>query len=149
MGDCSRTDRGLLFLELDLASLALGKTSLCLSNDPMKNTAFECRRTGFTTLGSGLAPFKDILEPKELLGLNPLPSFQLPKPNFFSEAIMRRAVSIGRDNLMSLGTCFGKFTKTGKFTLSVTCLDYLARYAKVRFSTPPRPPILLLVIISI
>lgn len=46
---------------------------------------------------------------------------------------MRRAVSIGRDQLMSLGISFGKFTKTGKFTLSVTCLDILARYAKVGF----------------
>ncbi len=29
------------------------------------------------------------------------------------------------------GTCFGKFTKTKKFKLHVTCLDYLAPYAKV------------------
>lgn len=33
---------------------------------------------------------------------------------------------------MSLGTCFGKFTKSGKFHLKVTCLDYLAQHAKVR-----------------
>jgi 60S ribosome subunit biogenesis protein NIP7 len=36
---------------------------------------------------------------------------------------------------MSLGTCFGKFTKSRKFKLHVTCLDHIAQYAKV----PPWP----------
>lgn len=37
--------------------------------------------------------------------------------------------SIGRDNLMCVGTCFGKFTKSGKFRILSTCLDHLAQYA--------------------
>ena len=45
--------------------------------------------------------------------------------------MVRVASSIGRDQLGSAGVCFGKFTKTGKFTLHVTALDYLAQYAKV------------------
>lgn len=49
-----------------------------------------------------------------------------------SETLMRKATNVGRAELMSLGTCFGKFTKTRKFKLHVTCLDYLAQYAKVR-----------------
>jgi ribosome biogenesis protein Nip4 len=48
-----------------------------------------------------------------------------------SEKVMRAASSIARDDLVSLGTCFGKFTKSGKFHLKVTCLDYLAQHAKV------------------
>ncbi|KAI9032130.1 hypothetical protein DFJ74DRAFT_653371 [Hyaloraphidium curvatum] len=56
---------------------------------------------------------------------------------YVSEAIMRRAVSIGRDHLMSLGTCFGKFTKSGKFNLSITALEYLARYAKYKVWVKP------------
>lgn len=44
---------------------------------------------------------------------------------------MRMAVSVGRDQLGSVGVCFGKFTKTGKFTLHITALDHLAQYAKV------------------
>lgn len=32
---------------------------------------------------------------------------------------------------MSVGTCFGKFTKTTKFRLHITALDFLAPYAKV------------------
>lgn len=45
---------------------------------------------------------------------------------------MKRAGNIGRQNLLSFGTCFGKFTKSGKFRLHVTALDYLAPYAKVQ-----------------
>lgn len=44
---------------------------------------------------------------------------------------MKKAGHISRDNLLSFGTCFGKFTKTGKFRLHVTALDFLAPYAKV------------------
>jgi 60S ribosome subunit biogenesis protein NIP7 len=42
------------------------------------------------------------------------------------------ATSVARPNLVSLGTCFGKFSKTGKFKLGITCLDWLAKYAKYK-----------------
>lgn len=45
--------------------------------------------------------------------------------------ILKLAANISGDKLVSLGTCFGKFTKTHKFRLHVTALDYLAPYAKV------------------
>jgi 60S ribosome subunit biogenesis protein NIP7 len=45
--------------------------------------------------------------------------------------MMRMAVSVGRDQLGSVGVCFGKFTKTGKFKLHITALEHLAQYAKV------------------
>ena len=48
------------------------------------------------------------------------------------QALMKQAVSIARPNLMSLGTCFGKFSKTGKFRLHITALDFLAQYAKFK-----------------
>lgn len=44
---------------------------------------------------------------------------------------MRKATNIARENLVSLGTCFGKITKSGKFRLNITALDFLAPYAKV------------------
>jgi len=53
----------------------------------------------------------------------------LDKVYYLSEAQLRLASNISRDNLVSLGTCFGKFTKNGKFRLTVSCLDYLAQYA--------------------
>jgi ribosome biogenesis protein Nip4 len=43
---------------------------------------------------------------------------------------MRLAISVARPNLVSLGTCFGKFSKSGKFKLHITALDHLAQYAK-------------------
>lgn len=45
--------------------------------------------------------------------------------------MLKRAMIIGRDRLQSVGVCFGKFTKSGKFRLQITCLDYLAQYATV------------------
>nr|XP_034380720.1 60S ribosome subunit biogenesis protein NIP7 homolog [Arvicanthis niloticus] len=49
---------------------------------------------------------------------------------YVSEMILKLAANISGDKLMSLGTCFGKFTKTHKLRLHVTALDYLAVYAK-------------------
>ena len=50
---------------------------------------------------------------------------------YLSEKMMRLAASFPRKFLISAGTCFGKFTKTSKFHLKVTCLEYLSQYAKV------------------
>lgn len=65
--------------------------------------------------------------------------FRLHKDRVFyvSESAMRLAISVARPNLISLGTCFGKFSKSGKFKLHITALDCLAQYAKykVRFGS--------------
>lgn len=64
-----------------------------------------------------------------------LPSYSFSTSSNFSrstrERIMTRATNVERKKLLSLGICFGKFTKTGKFRLHITALDYLAPYAKV------------------
>jgi 60S ribosome subunit biogenesis protein NIP7 len=59
--------------------------------------------------------------------------FRLHKERVFyiSERVMKLATNIGKKELLSLGVCFGKFTKTKKFTLHMTCLDYLAQHATV------------------
>lgn len=56
---------------------------------------------------------------------------------YVSEKILSLANTVGSDHLLSLGTCFGKFTKSGKFKLHITALHYLAPYAQVsmRFYT--------------
>ncbi|KAI8385006.1 60S ribosome subunit biogenesis protein nip7 [Radiomyces spectabilis] len=59
------------------------------------------------------------------------------KVYYLSESMMRMAVSIGRDHLGSVGVCFGKFTKTGKFKLHITALDHLAQYAKHKIWIKP------------
>lgn len=49
---------------------------------------------------------------------------------YVSESLMKQATSIARPNLCYLGTCLGKFSKTRKFRLHVTALEWLAKYAK-------------------
>ncbi|XP_035867984.1 60S ribosome subunit biogenesis protein NIP7 homolog isoform X1 [Phyllostomus discolor] len=56
---------------------------------------------------------------------------------YVSEKILKLAANISGDKLVSLGTCFGKFTKTHKFRLHVTALDYLAPYAKYKVWVKP------------
>lgn len=51
---------------------------------------------------------------------------------YVSEASMRLAISVAKSDLVSLGTCLGKFSKSGKFKLHITALDYLAQYAKYK-----------------
>ena len=48
---------------------------------------------------------------------------------YLSESAMRLAASVARPNLVSFGTCLGRFSKSGKFKLHITALDYLAQYA--------------------
>ena len=52
-------------------------------------------------------------------------------------AIANLATSIARDNLLSLGTCLGKFTKTGKFRLHITALDIIAPHARYKVWVKP------------
>ncbi|KAJ1434043.1 hypothetical protein B484DRAFT_446919 [Ochromonadaceae sp. CCMP2298] len=56
---------------------------------------------------------------------------------YLSEIHMRLATNVSKDRLISIGTCFGKFTKGGKFRLHVTCLDYLSQYAKYKVWVKP------------
>ena len=47
------------------------------------------------------------------------------------------ATSVPRDQLLSLGTCIGKFTKTGKFRLHITALDIIAPHARYKVWVKP------------
>ncbi|PRP81372.1 hypothetical protein PROFUN_11059 [Planoprotostelium fungivorum] len=65
--------------------------------------------------------------------------FRLHKQRVYyvREEVMRQATSIDKKGLISLGTCFGKFTGSGKFKLHVTCLDYLSQYAQYKVWVKP------------
>ena len=52
-------------------------------------------------------------------------------------SIANLATSIARTNLLSLGTCVGKFTKTGKFRLHVTALDVIVPHARYKVWVKP------------
>ena len=65
--------------------------------------------------------------------------FRLHKDRVYyvSERIMKRATNVARKNLISLGVCIGKFTKTKKFHLQITALDVIAPYAKYKVWLKP------------
>ena len=65
--------------------------------------------------------------------------FRLIKDRVFylNEECNKAATSVSRDALLHVGTCFGKFTKSGKFRLHVTALDYIAQYAKYKVWVKP------------
>ena len=50
---------------------------------------------------------------------------------------MKRATSVARDQLVSLGVCVGKFTHSDKFRLTIGALELLAAHAKHKVR-PPR-----------
>ena len=51
----------------------------------------------------------------------------------FSEKMLKVAGNFSRDNIVSMGTKFGRFNKNHKFRLHIMALDYLAKYAQVGF----------------
>lgn len=50
---------------------------------------------------------------------------------YVSETILKLATTLNPDDLVMTGTCVGKFTKSNKFMLHITFLNYLAPYAQV------------------
>ena len=47
------------------------------------------------------------------------------------------ATSIARPNLLSVGTCIGKFSKTGKFRMHITALEVIAPHARHKIWVKP------------
>ncbi|KAF5298265.1 hypothetical protein FQR65_LT09776 [Abscondita terminalis] len=56
---------------------------------------------------------------------------------YVAEKVLKFGESIPPDQLVSVGTCFGKFTKTNKFRLHITALNYLAPYAQNKVWVKP------------
>jgi 60S ribosome subunit biogenesis protein NIP7 len=56
---------------------------------------------------------------------------------YINSEVLKMAAHVGRDELLSAGVIFGKFSKTDKFKLNVTCLDYLAKYCKYKVWVKP------------
>lgn len=48
------------------------------------------------------------------------------------ESLVNLATSVKRDQLLSIGTCLGKFTKTGKFRLHITALPIISQHARYK-----------------
>lgn len=56
---------------------------------------------------------------------------------YISESLMKAANSVQRKDLLHVGVCIGKFTKSGKFRLHVTALEYLSQHAKYKVWVKP------------
>ena len=56
---------------------------------------------------------------------------------YINAEVLKMASHIGKEELICAGTAFGKFTKTEKFKLNITCLDILAKYAKYKIWVKP------------
>ena len=56
---------------------------------------------------------------------------------YVNEKVMRKATNIKAENLVALGTAFGRFTKSRKFVLAITALDCLAPFAKFKVWLKP------------
>lgn len=65
--------------------------------------------------------------------------FRLHRTRVFycDEELVKYAEHFESKKLISFGTCIGKFTKTGKFRINVTSLDYLAKFAKYKVWLKP------------
>ncbi|XP_002731143.1 60S ribosome subunit biogenesis protein NIP7 homolog [Saccoglossus kowalevskii] len=63
--------------------------------------------------------------------------FHRDRVYYVREALMKRAANVTRKHLVSFGTCFGKFTKSYKFRLHITALDFLSPYAKYKVWVKP------------
>jgi 60S ribosome subunit biogenesis protein NIP7 len=51
---------------------------------------------------------------------------------YVRSSLANLATSVARENLLSLGLCLGKFTKTGKFRLHITSLSIIAPHARYK-----------------
>ena len=65
--------------------------------------------------------------------------FRLHKNRVYycNEEMIKFVINFEKKKLISFGTCLGKFTKTGKFRLNITALDYLAKYAQYKIWLKP------------
>lgn len=65
--------------------------------------------------------------------------FRLHKKRVYyvREDVMKRAISVARENLVALGTCIGKFTHSDKFRLTIGALELLSQHAKYKVWVKP------------
>jgi len=96
------------------------------------NIVFQDAKKNYLTLvqqGKNLIHLIDRFDEPHCFRLHKYRVFYAP------ESSMKLAISVARPNLVSPGMCSGKkFSKSRKFKLHVTSLDYLAQYAKYKAS---------------
>lgn len=71
--------------------------------------------------------------PRTLLIYNP----QNSRVYYVRQSLANLATSVRRESLLSLGTCLGRLTKTGKFRLHITALPIIAPHARYKVWVKP------------
>jgi 60S ribosome subunit biogenesis protein NIP7 len=66
---------------------------------------------------------------KELINQDYVFRLHHSKIYYIPTNLLKLSTSITRKQLISIGTMFGKLTKSGKCRLNITCLEFLSRYA--------------------
>lgn len=59
------------------------------------------------------------------------------KVYYVSDKILKLAENVGRDKLINVGCCMGKFSKSNQFKFYITALTYLAPYAQYKIWVKP------------
>ncbi|EAU38851.1 60S ribosome subunit biogenesis protein NIP7 [Aspergillus terreus NIH2624] len=82
---------------------------------------------------------KDLLTPTDSSGKPDRWVFRLAQSRvyFVRLSLANLATSIARENLLSCGTCLGRFTKSGKFRLHITALSVIAPIARHKLYLRP------------
>jgi 60S ribosome subunit biogenesis protein NIP7 len=78
----------------------------------------------------------ELLSNEFLFGTHLMPS-QNSRVYYVRSTIANLATSVRRDSLLSLGTCLGRLTKTGKFRLHITALPIIAPHARYKVWVKP------------
>ncbi|GAU34954.1 hypothetical protein TSUD_312850 [Trifolium subterraneum] len=94
----------------------------------------------FKFVGNNL---KNLVENPSHEGPDSIPGrycFRMNKNRIYycSESLVKRATNIARPNLVSLGTCIGKYTHGGNFHLTVQALNLLAANTKHKVWLKPQ-----------
>ena len=56
---------------------------------------------------------------------------------YLSESQLLACTNFSRDKLLAMGTLFGKITNSGKFHLTIHCLNFLAKHSKYKIWLKP------------
>ncbi|KAJ5873931.1 Pseudouridine synthase/archaeosine transglycosylase [Penicillium soppii] len=98
----------------------------------MRSLTEEETRTLFTKLAHYTGKSLNALVTPDEDGRLSVFRLQGSRVYYVDKELANLSTSIPRDQLLSMGTMVGKFTKTGKFRLNLTCLDLIAAHARYK-----------------
>ncbi|KAI2765329.1 hypothetical protein DTO012A8_9452 [Penicillium roqueforti] len=100
----------------------------------MRSLTEEETRTLFTKLASYTGrSLNSLITPAEDGSMSVF-RLQGSRVYYVNKEIANLSISFPRDQLLSMGTMIGKYTKTGKFRINLTALDLLAQHARYKIA---------------